>query len=51
MCIRDSGKALDIPVITYNQITSGGNVEFNMADTPSDWASDYLSLIHIWKPK
>lgn len=36
-----NGKALDIPVITYNQITSGGNVEFNMADTPSDWASDY----------
>ncbi|MFR4501261.1 MAG: glycoside hydrolase domain-containing protein [Thomasclavelia spiroformis] len=36
-----NGEALNIPVITYNQITSGGNVEFNMNDTPSSWASDY----------
>ena len=36
-----NGEALNIPVITYDQITSGGNVEFNMDDTPSSWASDY----------
>lgn len=36
-----NGDALNIPVITYDQITTGGSVEFNMSNVPSNWASDY----------
>lgn len=36
-----NGEALNIPVITYDQITSGGNVEFNMTNEATDWAKDY----------
>ncbi len=36
-----NGEALDVPYITYDQITNGGNIRFNMSDQPSDWAKNY----------
>lgn len=36
-----NGKELNIPVITYDEITKGGKVEFNMSNIASDWAKDY----------
>ncbi len=36
-----NGKALDIPVLTYGQITAGGQAAFVMGNQPSAWASDY----------
>lgn len=38
------GKALEIPVVRYEQIEAGGTLEFVMGPKPSRWAAD-------WKPK
>ncbi len=36
-----NGEALDIPVLTHEQIVNGGKIEFEMGSEPSDWAADY----------
>lgn len=36
-----NGKALDIPVITWEQIQAGGVLHFEMGSTPSKWASQW----------
>ncbi|BCI60750.1 GH92 family glycosyl hydrolase [Solibaculum mannosilyticum] len=36
-----NGEALDIPVLTHEQIVNGGKIEFEMGSAPSDWGSDY----------
>jgi predicted alpha-1,2-mannosidase len=38
-----NGRPLTIPVITYEEILTGGSLEFVMGPKPSKWASD-------WKP-
>lgn len=32
---------LDVPVITWQQIITGGELDFMMGDTPSGWGSEY----------
>jgi putative alpha-1,2-mannosidase len=39
-----NGKPLDIPIVTYRQILSGGKIDFVMGPQPSRWSAD-------WKPK
>ncbi|MGN1181887.1 MAG: GH92 family glycosyl hydrolase, partial [Faecalibacillus sp.] len=36
-----NGKSLDVPMFTYDQITSGGTAHFVMGNQASDWAKDY----------
>ncbi|MBV8156529.1 MAG: glycoside hydrolase family 92 protein, partial [Dyella sp.] len=39
-----NGKALDAPMITYDQIMAGGTLAFVMGPRPSTWAAS-------WRPK
>lgn len=41
--VRLNGKALQVPLIHWNDIVNGGTLEFDMGPHPSRWASD-------WKP-
>lgn len=50
-----NGESFDAPIITHEQIASGGEIIFEMAAEPQEWASatlvshtpiDYTSLIH-----
>ncbi|NOU70918.1 hypothetical protein GC098_05650, partial [Paenibacillus sp. LMG 31458] len=36
-----NGSAHNIPVITYDQMTSGGTMDFVMSSTATEWAKDY----------
>jgi putative alpha-1,2-mannosidase len=36
-----NGKPLLAPVVTYEQILAGGNLEFVMGAEPSRWAADW----------
>jgi predicted alpha-1,2-mannosidase len=36
-----NGKALDIPVITWEQIQAGGTLHFEMGEKPSQWGSKW----------
>ncbi|BCI60069.1 GH92 family glycosyl hydrolase [Solibaculum mannosilyticum] len=36
-----NGEALNIPVLTHEQIINGGTIEFEMGAEPSTWGSDY----------
>src|SRR5262249_42825162 len=38
---RLNGKPLLIPVVRYSDIQQGGNLEFEMGPSPSNWASDW----------
>lgn len=38
-----NGDSFDRTWVTYDQLTSGGSLEFEMADEPSEWAADSVS--------
>jgi putative alpha-1,2-mannosidase len=44
--LRLNGVVIDKPVVLHQQIMEGGELVFEMADTPQAWASTTLSRQH-----